>query len=144
MRTRSGAASRTAALVGATMLWLAGTAAADEIRVMTSGGFTAALIELTPAFERATGHTVVTTYGASLGGAPDSIPSRLQRGEPADLVILASEALDDLVGQGRVVPGRAGDLAPSTIGMAVRAGAPKPYISSVHALKPAPLQAKAL
>src|SRR5258708_18702716 len=102
MRTRSGAASRTAALLGATMLWLAGTTAADEITVMTSGGFTAALIELTPAFERATGHTVVMTYGASLGGAPDSIPNRLQRGEPADIVILASEALDDLAGQGRV------------------------------------------
>ncbi len=126
------------------MLWLAGTAAADEIRVMTSGGFTAALIELTPAFERATGHTVVTTYGASLGGAPDSIPSRLQRGEPADLVILASEALDDLVGQGRVVAGSRVDLARSSIGMAVRAGAPKPDISSVDALKRALLQAKSI
>jgi molybdate transport system substrate-binding protein len=126
------------------MLWLAGAAAADEIKVMTSGGFTAALIELTPAFERATGHTVVTTYGASLGGAPDSIPSRLQRGEPADLVILASEALDDLVGQGRVVAGSRVDLARSSIGMAVRAGAPKPDISTVEALKRALLQAKSI
>src|SRR5258705_3288813 len=144
MRTRSGAASRTAALVGATMLWLAGTAAADEIRVMTSGGFNAALIELTPAFERATGHTVVTTYGASLGGAPDSIRSRLRRGEPADIVILASEALDDLVGQGRVVAGSRVDLARSSIGMVVRAGAPKPDISSVDALKRTLLQAKSI
>ncbi len=144
MRTRSSAASRIVALVGATILWLAGTAAADEIKVMTSGGFTAALMELTPAFERATGHTVVTTYGASLGGAPDSIPSRLQRGEPADVVILASEALDDLVGQGRVVAGSRVDLARSSIGMAVRAGAPKPDISSVDALKRALLQAKSI
>ena|SRR5437773_5568955 len=144
MRMRSSAASRTAALVGASMLWLAGTAAADEIKVMTSGGFTAALTELTPAFERATGHTVVTTYGASLGGAPDSIPSRLRRGEPADVVILASEALDDLVGQGRVVAGSRVDLARSSIGMAVRAGAPKPDISSVDALKHALLQAKSI
>jgi len=144
MRTRSRAASRTAALVGASMLWLAGTAAADEIKVMTSGGFTAALTELTPAFERATGHTVVTTYGASLGGAPDSIPSRLRRGEPADIVILASEALDDLVGQGRVVAGSRVDLARSSIGMAVRAGAPKPDISSVAALKRTLLRAKSI
>jgi len=144
MRTRSTAASRTAAVVGATILWLAGTAAADEIKVMTSGGFTAALMELTPAFERATGHTVVTIYGASLGGAPDSIPSRLRRGEPADIVILASEALDDLVGQGRVVAGSRVDLARSSIGMAVRAGAPKPDISSVAALKRALLRAKSI
>jgi molybdate transport system substrate-binding protein len=144
MRTRPGAAVGIAALVGATLFWLAGTAAADEIKVMTSGGFTAALIELTPAFERATGHTVVTTYGASLGGAPDSIPNRLRRGEPADIVILASEALDDLVRQGRVVAGSRVDLARSSIGMAVRAGAPKPDISSVDALKRVLLRAKSI
>jgi len=144
MRTRPRAAGRTAALVGAGLLWLAGPAGADEIKVMTSGGFTAALTELAPAFERATGHTVVTTYGASLGGAPDSIPSRLRRGEPADIVILASEALDDLVGQGRVVAGSRVDLARSSIGMVVRAGAPKPDISSVDALKRTLLQAKSI
>ena len=52
-------------------------ASAAEIRVMTSGGFTAAYQELTPGFERATGHKVLSAYGASQGGAPDSIPSRL-------------------------------------------------------------------
>jgi molybdate transport system substrate-binding protein len=144
MRTRLGAAGRTAALAGVSLLWLASAAAADEIKVMTSGGFTAALIELTPAFERATGHTVVTTYGASLGGAPDSIPNRLRRLEPADVVILASEALDDLVGQGKVVAGSRVDLARSSIGMAVRAGASRPDISSVDALKRTLLQAKSI
>lgn len=54
---------------------------AAEIRVMTSGGFPSAHKELVPEFERATGHRIVTSYGASQGGAPDSIPSRLARGE---------------------------------------------------------------
>ena len=48
---------------------------------MTSGGFTAALLEVVPEFERATNHKVVTVFGASTGGAPDSIPVRLARGE---------------------------------------------------------------
>ena len=111
-----------------------GTIAA-EIRVMTSGGFTAAYNDLTPGFERATGNKVLTAYGASQGGAPDSIPSRLARGEPVDVVILAAPALDELIRNGKVVEGSRVDLVRSTIGMAVRAGAPKPDIGSVEALK---------
>ena len=102
---------------------------------MTSGGFTAAYLELVPEFEQRAGMKIGTAFGASLGGAPDSIPSRLARGEPADVVILAAEALDELVRQGRVVPGSRVDLVRSTIGMAVRAGAPRPDISTVDALR---------
>jgi len=116
-------------------LVLAGTPAqADEVRVMTSGAFTAAYLEVIPEFERATGHTVISAFGASMGNAPDSIPSRLERGEPVDVVILARSALDRLVADGRVVAGSQIDLVRSAIGMAVRAGAPKPDISSVDAL----------
>ena len=82
-------ARRIAALAVTALLIVAPSARADEIRVMTSGGFTAALLELIPAFERTTHHKVLTAFGASMGGAPDSIPSRLARGEPADVVILA-------------------------------------------------------
>jgi molybdate transport system substrate-binding protein len=143
--TRTRDAFRTAAFICATLLWLAaGVPAASQVHVMTSGGFTAALLELTPAFERASGHTVVTSYGASMGGAPDSIPSRLGRGEPADVVILASEALDGLIAQGTVSAGSRVDLARSSIGMAVRAGARKPDISTVDALKRTLLQAKSI
>jgi len=106
-----------------------------ELKVMTSGGFTAAYRELVPEFERRTGHKIVTAYGASMGNATDSIPNRLQRGEAADLVILSSPALAELVKQGKVVPGSRVDLAESIIGMAVRAGAAKPDISTVEALK---------
>jgi molybdate transport system substrate-binding protein len=109
--------------------------ATGDIHVMTSGGFTAAYNDLRPGFERSSGRTVKTAYGASMGNAEDSIPSRLSRNEPADVVILARPALDALVAQGKVVPGSQVDLVRSSIGFAVRKGAPKPDIATVDALK---------
>jgi molybdate transport system substrate-binding protein len=136
--------SRTVALVAASIIVLTCTVFGAELNVMSSGGFTAAYRDLLPEFERATQNKVVTAYGASMGDAPDSIPSRLQRGEPADVVILAGPALDELIKQGRVVAGSRVDLARSIIGMAVRAGAPKPDISTVDALKHTLLEAKSI
>ena len=78
---------------------------AEEVHVITSGGFTEAYRILGPKFEAETGITLVTEYGASSGGAPDSIPMRLARGEPADVIILARYALDDLSAAGYVFPG---------------------------------------
>src|ERR1700680_720040 len=106
------------ALIVASSLLLAGPAHADEIRVMTSGALTAAYLELIPTFQRTTQNRIVTAYGASMGGAHDSIPSRLQRGEPADVVILAGPALDELIARGKVVAGSRVDLARSSIGIA--------------------------
>ena len=143
MKTRS-TLSRTAALVVAGVLLCASGAHADEVKVMTSGAFTAALRELTPAFETASRNTVVTTYGGSMGSAPDSIPNRLKRGEPVDVVILAASALDDLIANGKVVAGSRVDLVRSNIGVAVRAGAPRPDISSVEALTRTLLRAKSI
>ena len=112
-----------------------GKPASAEINVMTSGGFTAAYNDLRPDFEKRTGHTVKTAYGASMGNANDSIPSRLGRGEPADVVILARSALDALAKDGKVIPGSQVDLVRSAIGFAVKKGAPRPDISTVDALK---------
>jgi molybdate transport system substrate-binding protein len=142
MNTRS-LASRTLALVAASIQLFAGTAQGEEIRVMTSGAFTAAYLELIPRFERATGNKVVTA-ATDMGVGPDSIPSRLQRGELIDVVIVADAALDELIKDGRVVAGSRVALARSVIGMAVRAGARKPDISSVDALKRTLLQAKSI
>ena len=143
MKTMSIVVSR-AALLAASAIVFASIAFGGEINVMSSGGFTAAYRDLVPEFERTTQNKVVTAYGASMGGAPDSIPSRLQRGEPADVVIMAAPALDELIKQGKVVAGSRVDLARSIIGMAVRAGAPKPDISSVDALKRTLLEAKSI
>jgi molybdate transport system substrate-binding protein len=126
------------------LLLVAVRADADEIRVLTSGAFTAALRALTTEFERATKNTVVTTYGASMGDAPDSIPRRLQRGEAVDVVILAGQPLDELIAQGQVAAGSRVDLVRSRIGMVVRAGAPRPDISSVDALTRTLLDAKSI
>jgi putative tricarboxylic transport membrane protein len=126
------------------VLLAAATASADEIVVMTSGGFTAPLVDLIPEFERATSHRVVTVFGASTGGAPDSIPVRLARGERADLIILSADALVDLVAQGKIVSGTRVDLVRSRIGIAVRRGAKRPDISSVDALVRALLEAKSV
>ena len=107
------------------LLLLATAASAAQIIVMTSGGFTAPLLEVIPEFERATKHKVTTVFGASTGGAPDSIPVRLARGEPADVVILTAEALGRARQAGKVIAGTRTDLVRSRIGMAVRAGAPE-------------------
>jgi molybdate transport system substrate-binding protein len=143
MKTMS-LASRTVALFVASLLWFAGTARAEEIRVMTSGAFTAAYLQLIPEFERTARDKIVTAYGASMGNAPDSIPSRLERGEPVDVVILAAAALEELIKQGKVIPGSRIDLVRSSIGMAVRVGAPKPDIGTVDALKRTLLEAKSI
>jgi molybdate transport system substrate-binding protein len=136
--------TRLVALVVAATLGLSTAAAADEIRVLTSGAFTAAFRDLSPEFERATTHAIVTAYGGSLGNAPDSIPSRLARGEPVDIVIMAREGLDALVKQGKVVAGSEVDLVRSHMAMAIRAGAPKPDVSSVDAFKRTLLNAKSI
>src|SRR5262245_44666290 len=132
----------TAAIVGVALF--ASAAAGADIVVMTSGGFTAPLLEVIPEFERATKHKVITVFGASTGGAPDSIPVRLGRGEPADLVILTGEALEELVRDSKVKAATRTDLVQSRIGMAVRAGAPKPDIRSVEAFVRALRQAKSV
>lgn len=109
--------------------------AGTEIVMMTSGGFAAASDELKPGFERSTGYKVKTVYGSSMGGASDSIPSRLARNEPVDVVILARSSLDQLVAQGKVVPGSQVDIVHSLIGFAVKKGAPKPDVSTPEAVK---------
>lgn len=117
---------------------------APSLKVMLSPGFRAAYEELVQEFERKSGHTIVTAYGASIGNAPDAIPNRLQSGESADAVILASAALEELVQKHKVVAGTQVDLARSGIAMAVRAGAQKPDISTLEELKRTLLAAKSI
>src|SRR5690349_243829 len=126
------------------LLWLVGAAQAAEIRVMISGGLSAAYNALVPEFERASGHKGITAYGPSMGTTQNAIPVRLERGEPADVLILVGYALGELIKQGKVVPGSRVDLVNSKIGVAVKAGAPKPDISSADALKRALLAAKSV
>ncbi|MGA7073792.1 extracellular solute-binding protein [Bradyrhizobium sp.] len=128
----------------AAALLLAGTVQAADIHVMISGGFSAAYNALVPEFEKATGNKVVTAYGPSMGTTVNAIPVRLGRGEPADVLILVGYALDDLIKHGKAVPDSRVDLVNSRIGVAVKAGSPKPDISSADAVKRALLAAKSV
>ncbi len=125
-------------------LLLASAAQAAELRVVSSGGFAAAYRALLPAYERASGNTVVTEWGPSMGATPQAIPQRLARGEPIDVVIMAGDALGALVKEGKVRAESRVDLARSLIGVAVRAGAQKPDISSSEAVKRALLAARSI
>lgn len=134
---------RTVGLLLASLLLCAGTSRGAEINVMTSGAFTAAYLELKPQFERATQNKIVT-LATTMGTGPEYIPSRLQRGEPVDIVIVDAAALDELIKDGKVLANSRTPLARSTIGVAVRSGTPKPDISSVDAMKRTLLQAKSI
>ena len=136
--------SHLATLAGLFLLLVATPVRADEIKVMTSGAFTEAYQQLVQQFQKATHHTVVTTFGASMGGAQDSIPVRLGRGEPADVVIVIESAFEPLISGGHIVAASRVPLARSLIGAAVRKGAPKPDISSVAALRQTLLRAASI
>ncbi|WP_338664234.1 substrate-binding domain-containing protein [Pararoseomonas sp. SCSIO 73927] len=138
-------ATRRALLLGAaTLPFLARRAAAAEVVVLASGGLTAAYRALIPGFEAATGHKLTTHQGASMGNAPDAIPQRLARGEPADVVLLAADGLEALIARGQARPGSRVDIARSLIGMAVRKGAPRPDISALESFRQALLDAKSI
>jgi len=107
-------------------------ASAADIQVMISAGFYGAYAELAPAFERESGHRLVTTRGPSMGDSPEAIPTRLARGERADVVILDGGSAEELAKGGRVRAESTVALALSQIGMVVRAGAAKPNIGSVE------------
>src|SRR5277367_4077353 len=76
-----------------------------QVKVIMSGGFSAAYRELLPEFEKATGITVTTTSGASQGSEPNTIGAQLRRGVPADVVIMSREGLADLIAEGRIAAG---------------------------------------
>src|SRR5688572_7920263 len=126
--------SRACAVVAVVLVVASPQEAADDLHVMTSGAFTAAYLELAAEFERHEGHRVITE-ATSMGTGATSIDARLASGEAIDVVIVAADALDRFVQQGRVVAGSRVDLARSAIGLAVRRGAPKPDISTVDALR---------
>jgi len=124
-------------------LALASVAVAGDIRVMTSGAFAAPHLALVAPFEQATKNRVVTVT-TSTGVGRDSIASRVGRGEAVDVIILPAAAMEDLIRGGFVVAESRVDLARSAIGMAVRAGVPRPDISTVEALTRTLLQAKSI
>jgi molybdate transport system substrate-binding protein len=114
-----------------------------EIRIMTSGAFTAAYLALIPRLEQLTGKKLVTA-ATSIGTGENSIPNRLRRRESVDVVIVADAVLRGFIKDGLIVADSYTPLARSAIGMAVRKGAPKPDIGTVDALTSTLLQAQSI
>ena len=112
---------------------------AAEIKLLASTAIKDAYLELIPPFEKATGHKVTAAWSST----PD-IQKRIAGGEAADLVILGNSGTEELIKQGKLVAGSRADFAKSGIGVAVRAGAPKPDISSADAVKKSLLAAKSV
>ena len=117
----------------------AGVASAVEITVLSTQATEQAYRELLPQFEKASGHTVKTVYSGTLG-----VKKRIADGETFDLLIMASPEIDAFIKTGTLAPGSRVDVAKSGVGVGVKAGAPKPDISSTEALKKTLLAAKSI
>jgi molybdate transport system substrate-binding protein len=110
-----------------------------KIKLFCSNSLRGALTDLLPAFERASGHHVEVSYDPA-----KVMMERIGRGEAADAIIIGGEAIDQLVGQSKVARASKRAFASCGVGVAVRAGAPKPDIGSVEAFKRALLAAKSI
>src|SRR5262249_26319469 len=126
------------------VLWLTAMASAAEVRVMISAGVFGVYLELGPAFEKSTGHKLVTTRGPLGGDSPEASPTRLARCEAADVVIMDGTGVDQLEQRDLARPGSRVPLAESFIGMVVRAGQPKPDMSTMDGLRKTLLAAKSI
>ena len=115
------------------------SANAAEIKVVSSNALKTVLGELAPAFEKATEHKLVFTWGAAV-----PLKAQIEKGEAFDLAVLTVAGIDDLIKQGKLVGATRTNLANSGAGVAVRKGAPKPDISTVEAFKRALLNAKSV
>ena len=113
-----------------------------QLNVLISGGFAGAYEQLLPEFQRMSGIKVTTGSGASQGSGPQTIAAQLGRGVAADVVILSREGLNDLIAANHIATGTDVNLARVPLGVAVRAGTPKPDVSTVDSFKQVLLKAK--
>ncbi len=116
-----------------------GPAAAAEIKVLSSNATKTLLEDIAPMFEKATGHKVSLGFGTS-----QQVVKRVQAGEAVDLAVITPEAIAQLTQEGKLVAGSQIKIARSLIGIAVRAGAPRPDIGTPDALRKTLLAAKSV
>jgi len=131
-------------IIAACLGLMVSIAIAADIHVVSSGGFAAAYRALAPGFEKETGHHLVIGWGPSMGETPQAIPNRLERKEDIDVVIMVGSSLDELIHRGKVLDAQHQVLARSRIGVAVKAGAARPDISSMEGLRKALLAARSI
>jgi len=109
------------------------------IRVLCSNGFRAALQKLLPEAQRKIGHPINVQFGTSA-----NFKQAIEGGDSFDLLIVTPQVIGDLIKEGKIAAGTQVDLASSGVGMAVRAGQPKPDVSTGPAMKRTLLQAKSI
>jgi molybdate transport system substrate-binding protein len=114
-------------------------AQATSLRVLISDGMKPSMEELIPQIERSIGRTLAPHFDSS-----KTLEENVQGGEGFDAAILSSEVIDDLIKQGKIVPGTRTDIARTGIGVGVRSGAAKPDVSTPEALKQTLLNAKSI
>ena len=114
-------------------------ATAAEVKVFSTIGVQAALEELAPKFEKASGHKLNITWATAA-----VLVKRLQAGETADLLVLTKQGLDTMVKENKATAGADAVFASSGMAMVVKKGAPKPDISTAEAFKHALLKAKTI
>jgi molybdate transport system substrate-binding protein len=113
------------------VLLVALQARAADLAVVSSGGFAEAFRTLAARYEaQGADRRIQRVFGPSMGTTPGAVPARLARGETLDVVIMVEPALDDLMAQGRLLPGSKVRLALSKIACAVPAGAPRPSLDT--------------
>jgi molybdate transport system substrate-binding protein len=127
------------AIVAAAAALVSGVASAADIKVLSTQATEQSYRELVPQFEKATGHKVTTLFTGTLDA-----DKRVAAGEQFDLLIMAQSSIDAHVKGGKVVPRSRVDLARSGVAVGVKAGAPKPDIGTVDALKRTILNAKSI
>jgi len=115
-----------------------------RLNVLISGGFAGAYEQLLPEFQRLSGIKITTGSGASQGSGPQTIAAQLGRGVAADVVILSREGLNELIAANRIATGTDVNLARVPLGVAVRAGSPKPDVSTIDSFKQVLLQAETI
>jgi len=140
LSSRRWSALDTIVVVATLLMWP--LAASAQLKVMISGGFSGPYEKLLPEFERTTGIKVTTGSGSSQGKGPQTIGAQLARGVPVDVVILSRNGLTELIAARRIAVGTDVDLARTPLGVAVRAGAAKPDVSTVEAFKQVVLKAR--
>jgi molybdate transport system substrate-binding protein len=136
MRLRLSAAVGVGFLV---VLGLGAVARAGEIKVISTIGVKSVVEEMAPQYEQKTGRKLAITFGVA-----NALKRQIEAGETFDLAIMTAAVADDLIKQGKLVAATRTDVARGGIGIAVRAGAPKPDIGSVESLKRALLAAKSI
>ena len=126
-------------IIAAAALLFSGAVGAAEIKVLSTQATEEAYRELVPLFEQASGHKVTTIFTGTL-----DVQKRIAAGESYDIILMAGPAIDDFIKAGKIVPGSRVDIARSGVGVAVKAGAAKPDISTTEALKKTLLAARSI